>query len=86
MIVGPVSAQTGRQAGAELVGSIGGVLLDAAGGVYQFFAAQVAEDTMRALSSKAANPIAAVELMAALVAVLLWAYIFCGPGQSPSTP
>ena len=55
------------------MGSVGGVLLDAAGGSYQFFAATLGPAAMGALSSKAANPIAAVELLACLVALSLWA-------------
>ena len=56
-----------------MVGSVGGVLLDAAGGSYQFFAATLGPEAMGALSSKAANPIAAVELLACLIALALWA-------------
>ena len=55
------------------MGSVGGVLLDAAGGSYQFFAATLGPEAMDALSSKAANPIAAVELLACLIALALWA-------------
>ena len=61
-----------RQAGAGLAGSIGGVLLDAAGGSCQFFSASVCPWLMREFSTKAANPIAAVELLAVLASLLLW--------------
>ena len=67
-----VSAHAGRQAGAVLVGTVGGVLLDPADGTYLYFSGTLSLAAMRQMSSKAANPIAAVEALAVLLAVLFW--------------
>ena len=65
----------GRQAGstADAVdGTIGGVLLDRVSGRYLFFGGRLAPAAMAQLGAAAANPIAAVELIAIWVALLLW--------------
>ena len=55
------------------MGTVGGVLLDPADGTYLYFSGTLSPAAMSQLSSKAANPIAAVEALAVLLAVLFWA-------------
>ena len=56
----------------EVEGTIGGVLLDPASGLFLFFGGRLAPAAMAHLGAMAANPIASVELLAIWVALLLW--------------
>ena len=60
------------RSGTDVVGTIGGVLLDPSDGTYRYFGGTLSQSVMRALTSESANPIAAVEVLAVWAALALW--------------
>ena len=57
-----------------LEGTIGGVLLDAPNGKYEYFMATIRPEMMERLQRLSANPICQVELLAVLASLCLWRF------------